>query len=157
MRPVISGHEIQIPYCGRTQGCFDARLSGIRDRSGRQAADAIGVVRRIVLEVRSPDIAVAPADSSQVYVSSYAGFYKSSDWGANWDTTHEGIYAARINAMAVDPSKILVQNNGYLMSFGRGRNNIWEDVVTPESCGEVCDILINPENPNTVLILEGYG
>ena len=102
-------------------------------------------------------IAVAPADSSHVYVSSFAGLYKSSDFGSNWDTTHEGIYAARINAMAVHPSKILVQNNGYLMSFGRGRNNIWEDVVTPESCGEVCDILINPDNPNTVLILEGYG
>jgi photosystem II stability/assembly factor-like uncharacterized protein len=102
-------------------------------------------------------IAVAPADSSQVYVSSYAGFYKSSDFGDNWATSHEGIYAGRINAMAVDPRMILVQNNGYLMSFGRGRNVVWEDVVTPPSCGEVCDILINPENPNTVLILEGYG
>ncbi|MFC1637290.1 WD40/YVTN/BNR-like repeat-containing protein, partial [Planctomycetota bacterium] len=107
---------------------------------------------------RSADhIAVAPADPSKVYVSCYAGFYKSSDFGTNWDTSHEGIYAARINAMAVDPRLILVQNSGYLMSFGRGRNNIWEDVVTPPSCGEVCDILINPDNPNTVLILEGYG
>jgi len=102
-------------------------------------------------------IAVAPADPSKVYVSSYAGFYKSSDWGSNWDTAQEGIYAARINALAVDPRMILVQNSGYLMSYGRGRNNIWEDVVTPESCGEVCDILINPDNPDTVLILEGYG
>lgn len=102
-------------------------------------------------------IAVAPGDPSKVYISSYAGFYKSSDWGANWDKAHEGVYAARINALAVDPRLILIQNSGYLMSYGRGRNNIWEDVVTPESCGEVCDILINPENPNTVLVLEGYG
>lgn len=102
-------------------------------------------------------IAVAPADPSKVYVSSYAGLYKSSDFGSNWDTAHEGIYAARINALAVDPSVILVQNSGYLMAYGRGRNTIWEDVVTPESCGEVCDILINPDNPDTVLILEGYG
>ncbi len=102
-------------------------------------------------------IAVAPADPSKIYVSSYAGLYKSSDFGINWDTTYDGIYAARINAMAVDPRMILVQTSGYLMSYGRGRNNIWEDVVTPESCGEVCDILINPENPNTVLVLEGYG
>ena len=102
-------------------------------------------------------IAVAPADPSKIYISSYAGFYKSPDFGSNWDTAHGGIYAARINAMAVDPRMILVQNNGYLMSYGRGRNITWEDVVTPESCGEVCDILINPDNPNTVLILEGYG
>ena len=102
-------------------------------------------------------IAVTPADPSKIYVSSYAGFYKSPDFGSNWQTTHEGIYAANINAMDVDPRMILVQNSGYLMSHGRGRNNIWEDVVTPPSCGTVCDILINPDNPNTVLILEGYG
>lgn len=102
-------------------------------------------------------ITVAPGDPSQIYISSYAGLYKSSNFGADWNTTYNGIYAARINAMDVDPRMILVQTSGYLISYGRGRNNSWEDVVTPESCGEVCDILINPENPNTVLILEGYG
>lgn len=100
---------------------------------------------------------MAPADPSKVYVSTYAGFYKSPDWGTTWNTAHEGIRAARIQALAVDPSVVLVQNSGYLMAHGRGRRDTWEDVVTPESCGEVCDILINPDNPNTVLILEGYG
>jgi len=102
-------------------------------------------------------IAVAPADPSQIYISSYAGFYKSSDFGSNWGTSHKDIYAARINALAVDPSVLLIQHSGYLMAYGKGRSQIWRDVVTPESCGEVCDILINPNNPNTVLVLEGYG
>ena len=102
-------------------------------------------------------IAVAPADPSKVYVSSYAGFYKSSDFGSSWNTTHGGIYATFISALAVHPSVSLVQANNYLMAYGKGRNIGWEDVVTPESCGTVCDILINPDNPNTVLILEGYG
>ncbi len=102
-------------------------------------------------------IAVAPADPSRVYVSSYAGLYKSPDAGATWHPAYEGIRAARIAALAVDPSLILVQNSGYLMAYRKRRNFTWEEVVTPESCGEVCDILINPDNPDTVLILEGYG
>ncbi|MHC4539477.1 MAG: WD40/YVTN/BNR-like repeat-containing protein [Planctomycetota bacterium] len=102
-------------------------------------------------------IAVAPADPSKVYVSTSAGFYRSGNSGSNWDEAHEGIYAARIAALAVGPSMVIAQNSGYLMAHGRGRRETWEDVVTPESCGTVCDILINPDNPDTVLILEGYG
>jgi len=102
-------------------------------------------------------IAVAPADSFKVHVSTRTGFYKSSDWGSNWATAHGGIRAASINALAVDPSVILAHNSGYLMAHGRGRSTTWEDVVTPESCGQVCDILMNPDNRNAVLILEGYG
>jgi photosystem II stability/assembly factor-like uncharacterized protein len=102
-------------------------------------------------------IEVAPADPSRIYVASYAGLYMSSDSGTTWNTANEGIYAARINALAVHPSTIIVQNSGYLMAYGRGRFDTWRDVVTPPSCGEVCDILINPEDPDNVLILEGYG
>ncbi|MHC4353207.1 MAG: WD40/YVTN/BNR-like repeat-containing protein [Planctomycetota bacterium] len=102
-------------------------------------------------------VAVAPADSFKAYVLTNAGFYKSSDWGSNWNTAHEGIAAGRINALAVDPSVLIVQNSGYLMTYGGGRIDIWRDAVTPPSCGEVCDIQINPDNPDSVLILEGYG
>lgn len=102
-------------------------------------------------------IAIAPADHSKVYVSSYNGFYKSQDFGLSWNAAHEGIYASTINAMDVDPRMILIQSRGYLMSHGRWGNFAWEDVMTPESCGTVCDILIHPDNPNVVLVLEGYG
>ena len=102
-------------------------------------------------------IAIAPADHSKVYVSSYNGLYKSQDFGSGWNAAHEGIYASCINAMDVDPWMILVQSRGYLMSYGRWENFAWEDVVTPESCGTVCDILIHPDNPDVVLVLEGYG
>jgi photosystem II stability/assembly factor-like uncharacterized protein len=102
-------------------------------------------------------IEIAPADPSKIYVASYGGLYKSPNSGATWDSTHNGIYAARIAAIAVAPSTVIVQNSGYLMAYGRGRIASWRDVVTPESCGEVCDILIHPDDPDTVLILEGYG
>jgi photosystem II stability/assembly factor-like uncharacterized protein len=102
-------------------------------------------------------IAVAPADTFKAYVATNAGFYKSSDWGANWSTAHQGIAAASINALAVHPSVLIAQNSGYLMTYGKGRSDTWRDVVTPESCGTVCDILIDPDDPDKVLILEGYG
>ncbi len=104
------------------------------------------------------NIEVAPADPSRIYASSITGLYKSLDSGATWGTAHEGIYAASIPVLAVDQWKIIVQNSGYLMAYDRrGRTPSWQDVVTPESCGEVCDILINPNDNDTVLILEGYG
>ena len=118
-------------------------------------------VRNNRIKSSAQHIEVAPADPSKVYVSGYMDLYKSSDSGSNWETAHGGIFATRINALAVDPSVIITQNSGYLMAYGmshgRGRTNTWEDVVTPESCGTVCDILIDPDNPDTVLVLEGAG
>ncbi|MHC4701700.1 MAG: WD40/YVTN/BNR-like repeat-containing protein, partial [Planctomycetota bacterium] len=105
----------------------------------------------------SQHLAVAPAGTFGAYAATNTGLYKSSDWGSNWSTTHSGIAAASINALAVDPSVLIAQSGGYLMTYGKGRGLEWRDVVTPPSCGTVCDILINPENPDNVLILEGYG
>jgi photosystem II stability/assembly factor-like uncharacterized protein len=103
-------------------------------------------------------VEISPAEPSNVYVASYSGLYKSSDSGVNWDSAHNGIYAASIAAIAVAPSTVIVQNSGLLMAYSRsGRTTAWHDLVTPESCGEVCDILINPDNSDIVLILEGYG
>ncbi|MHC4439753.1 MAG: WD40/YVTN/BNR-like repeat-containing protein [Planctomycetota bacterium] len=103
-------------------------------------------------------IEVAPANPSMIYASSRTGLYKSPDSGVTWDSAHDGIYAARIAALAAAPSTVIVQNSGYLMAYKRmGRATEWHDLVTPDSCGEVCDILINPDDADTVLILEGYG
>jgi len=116
------------------------------------------ITRNDCIRSSTQHVEISPADPSKVYVASYAGLYQSSDSGVNWDSAHDGIYAASIAALAVAPSTVIVQNSGYLMAYNRmGRTTAWHDLVTPESCGEVCDILINPDNSDIVLILEGYG
>ena len=109
--------------------------------------------------VRSTVMYVEPAlaKPSTVYASTYAGFYKSPDSGATWASAHQGLRAAMISALAVTPSKVLIQSNSYLMAHNRDADGAWRYVVTPESCGVVCDILTNPTNPDIVLILEDYG
>ena len=115
------------------------------------------MTRNVGMRSSARHVEVAPADPSRIYVSSYTGFYKSPDSGTTWNPAHEGIYAASINALAAAPSTVIVQNSGYLMAYGGARTATWQYVVTPPSCGTVCDILINPDDPDTVLILEGYG
>jgi photosystem II stability/assembly factor-like uncharacterized protein len=102
-------------------------------------------------------VQAAFANPSTVYVSTYAGFYKSPDLGTTWTPAHQGIRAAMIPALAVAPSTVLIQSNSYLMAHNRDADGAWQYVVTPESCGVVCDILINPSDPDIVLILEDYG
>lgn len=116
------------------------------------------ITRNNCIRGSARQIEIAPAEPSKIYVASYSGLYKSSDLGTTWDSAHNGIYAASIAALAAAPSTVIVQNNGLLMEYSRtGRTTEWHDLVTPESCGEVCDILINPDNSDIVLILEGYG
>ena len=51
----------------------------------------------------------------------------------------------------------MIQNSGELMEYKMARTASWQGVATPESCGEVCDILISSDNPDVVHILEDYG
>ena len=102
-------------------------------------------------------VEVAQAVPSTVYVSTDAGLFKSTNSGSTWNSTDEGIYESCIVALAAAPSTVIVQNNGYLMAYEGSGNNAWRDVVTPPSCGIVCDILIDYNNTDIVLILEDYG
>jgi len=114
-------------------------------------------IRRDSVTDLANHIEVAPANPSTVYVSTRSGLFKSADRGESWGTADEGIYAASISALAADSSGLIIQKSGYLMAYRAGGTATWQDIVTPVSCGTVCDILINPVNPDIVLILEDYG
>ena len=105
-------------------------------------------------------IEVAPAAPSEVYLSSNNGLFKSSDSGNTWDFAHEGIYAARVSALAIAPSQpatVLIEYEGceVMGSYDSGDN--WNYLGYFVICGNVCDILIDPLDENVVLALEGDG
>jgi photosystem II stability/assembly factor-like uncharacterized protein len=105
-------------------------------------------------------INVAHEDPSRIYLSTYFGLFKSSDSGYNWTLAHEGIHATRITALAVAPSRpstVIVEYDrcGLMGSYDRGDN--WDYLGYFVGCGNVCDILINPDNADAVLALEGFG
>ncbi len=105
-------------------------------------------------------VEVAHAAPSTVYISTYNGFFKSIDSGNSWAIAHEGIHATRITALAVapsEPSTVIVEYDGcgLMGSYDSGAN--WDYLGYFVGCGNVCDILINPENADAVLALEGSG
>lgn len=105
-------------------------------------------------------VEVAQASPSTIYISTYNGLFKSTDRGNSWAVAHEGIHATRITALAVapsDPSTVIVEYDGcgLMGSYNNGAN--WDYLGYFVGCGNVCDILINPENADAVLALEGSG
>ena len=55
---VVLADEIQVVHGGRTGGGFERRLAGRGDRARRQPGIAVGVVRRIELQIVPPQVAV---------------------------------------------------------------------------------------------------
>ena len=105
-------------------------------------------------------VEVAPADHSTVYVSTDNGLSKSSDSGNNWGFSHEGIHAAKVTAIAVAPSNpttVLLEYDGVGMMGSYDSGGKWADLGYFVGCGNVCDIVVNPTNENSVLALEGAG
>jgi len=105
-------------------------------------------------------VEVAGAAPSTVYISTYNGFFKSIDSGNSWAIAHEGIHATRITALAVAPSQpstVIVEYDGcgLMGSYDSGDN--WDYLGYFVGCGNVCDILIDPDNVDAVLALEGSG
>ncbi|MHC4457690.1 MAG: hypothetical protein ACYS0I_11510 [Planctomycetota bacterium] len=105
-------------------------------------------------------IEIAQDFPSTIYISTLYGFYRSMDSGNTWNPAHEGIYTTRIPALAVAPSQprtVLIEYDGcgVMGSYNSGDN--WNFLGYFVACGNVCDILINPSDPNTILALEGAG
>ena len=106
------------------------------------------------------NIEVAPADPSTIYVSSILGFFKSNDSGQTWFTSHEDINATVIPAFAVaksQPQTLVIEDYGVSMMLSHDSGESWLQAGYFGDCGNIADIIINPENPNLVLALEGDG
>ena len=105
-------------------------------------------------------VEVARASPSTIYISTYNGLFKSSDSGNSWTTAHEGIHATRITALAVArsrPSTVIVEYDGCGLMGTYNSGASWDYLGYFVGCGNVCDIIINPDDANAVLALEGSG
>jgi photosystem II stability/assembly factor-like uncharacterized protein len=112
------------------------------------------------IEGSGTHIEVAPATHSTIYVSSDNGFFKSLDFGNSWDFAQKGINLATISALMVAPSQprtVLVEYYGVGMMGSYDSGSSWDDLGYFVGCGNLCDILINPDNENIVLALEDGG
>jgi len=105
-------------------------------------------------------VEVARASPSTIYISTYNGLFKSSDSGNSWTIAHEGIHATRITALAVapsEPSTVIVEYDGCGLMGTYNSGLSWDYLGYFVGCGNVCDIIINPDDADAVLALEGSG
>lgn len=106
------------------------------------------------------NIEVAPANPSTIYVSSILGFFKSIDSGKTWFTAHNGINATVIPAFAVAksrPQTLVIEDYGVNVMLSHDSGQSWSEAGYFGDCGVIADIVINPQQANIVLAIEGDG
>jgi photosystem II stability/assembly factor-like uncharacterized protein len=111
-----------------------------------------GTTIRMVLTV--------PGESSTVYCGSTAGVFKSTDYGATWDEINQGILIGKIPVVTFDPGSsgtayVEFIDNAIFKTTDDGIS--WERQPTVLSCGNVCNIIIEPANPQRRWMLEASG
>ena len=96
------------------------------------------------------------SNSSNAFTASSAGFYKSTDSGSSWAEYIEGLNIGRVLAMEESQGWIFMnmQDMGVFKTPATG-SVAWEEVNTPLSCGNFCDICA--DDSGVILALEGSG
>ena len=95
-------------------------------------------------------------NSGMAYTGTSAGFFQSSDAGQSWSPSNSGLLVGRVLAMENVDGWIYM--NMQDMGLFRAEDNFtisWEEVDTPLSCGDFCDI--ESLSSDTILALEGAG
>jgi len=111
-----------------------------------------GATVRMVLTV--------PGESSTVYCGSTAGVFRSTDYGATWNEANRGIVIGRIPVVSFDPG---TQGTAFAEFIDNAIFKTTDDGVTWErqptvlSCGNVCNIIIEPADPQRRWMLEASG
>jgi photosystem II stability/assembly factor-like uncharacterized protein len=125
----------------------DAGLTWTNSNSGLQGTNV-----RTVLTV--------PGENGVVYCGSTAGMFKSTDYGLTWAPVNNGIIIGRIPVVAVSPEEPGVVfaefiDNAIFKTLDEG--NTWQRQPTVLSCGNVCGIAFDANNPLMRWMFEGSG
>ena len=117
---------------------------------------------------QSLQLFVDHALSSNVYLTNYAGFFKSEDGGKNWNGYTSGYCSSDIEAVRVhplDPSTLYVafDNNAvYKTTNALGKTAApadvsWVRLQAFYDCHNIADFEFGPFDPDVVYALEGGG
>ena len=98
--------------------------------------------------------------ASEVYASNNSGFYISTNAGASWSASNNGMAVKGITGFSspnTNPAIIYTsfEDIGVFKTTNNGSD--WSMLPTPLSCGDICAFAFNNTNPNTVYALEGLG
>ncbi len=101
---------------------------------------------------------VVPSWSSTdiAFTGSSAGFYRSTSGGTSWTGSNEGLLVGKVLAMAESQGWIFMNMEDMgVFKTPASATVQWEEVSTPLSCGDFCDICA--DGAGTLLALEGSG
>jgi len=115
-------------------------------------AGLFGTTIRTVLTV--------PGSNSTVYAGSTAGMFKSTDYGATWTAVNSGILIGKIPALSFVPNApgsawAEFMDNAIFVTTNDG--NSWSRQTSPLSCGNLCNIVFDPSDPQRVWMFEAGG
>ena len=97
---------------------------------------------------------------SVIYSGNRIGAFKPTDAGANWFECINDLSLTSIcNFATVPVGAPLIYTSceevGVFRTTDHGTS--WTKLPTPLTCGNICEFAINPQNPDVLLGLEGYG
>ena len=96
-------------------------------------------------------LAINPLNPSTIYAATDIGVLRSTDGGASWDATNNGLPSARVTAVALDPSNpstVYVGTQGVFKSTDGGET--WAPAANgiPSSSLGVAAIAVDPAHPS---------
>ena len=109
-------------------------------------------------------LAINPLNTSTIYAATDIGVLRSTDGGASWDATNNGLPSARVTAVALDPSNpstVYVGTPGVFKSTDGGET--WAPAANgiPSSSLGVAAIAVDPAHPSILyaglFAFNGFG
>jgi len=92
-------------------------------------------------------VLIGHSSSSLVYTGNRSGIFKSTNQGASWDTTNNGIYSAKIEHLASNPDALYIWVSGDACYRTTDGGVTFERRGCPSGCTDANDFVVNPRNP----------
>jgi photosystem II stability/assembly factor-like uncharacterized protein len=105
-------------------------------------------------------MAPSRTQANVILIANNADCFKSTDTGTNWAMANNGLIATAITSFINAPSApatIYTEIEGVAVYKSTNNGSNWTLLPTPLACGVICELAVDPTNPNVILGLEGSG